>query len=65
MSEVPLYHGTAGTAHAGPHLVRNTEVRARIASYERGTIRNTPLLGPYSRTLFRDLLWSWGREGFL
>ena len=57
MSEVPLYdvgpllHVTL-TSH--PYMCRGTSL-----------IRNSPLVGPYSRTMSRALWWPWGGGVFL
>jgi hypothetical protein len=58
MSEVPLYMVTRGV-RCCPGRREGPEVEVALPRY-RGTslIRNTPLLGPYSRTLPRVIWWS-------
>ena len=60
-----VYRGTSLTqsrAHLGPPLAPYT-LKRREGSFvvpyrSTSLIRNTPLLGPYSRTILRDLWWS-------
>ena len=56
MSDVPLHHSVG----------YDTFVASNSGGC-RGTalIRNTPLLGPYIRTIPRVLWWSWGGGCFL